>query len=205
VNAPPSAPRLVIATTNEGKLREIDDALRGVPYTLSSLSAWKTLVEPDESALTFAGNARIKALSYAEQTGGLVVAEDSGLIIDALGGWPGVMTARVTGSTYPEKWAEVYRRLGEVNLRASPARFVCALALARDGTLFFETAGIIEGVIAEHPTGDGGFGYDPIFFHPPTGRTLAQMDLDEKRRLSHRGHAFAKLRSFLLASPLGPF
>lgn len=204
MNAPPSAPRLVIATTNEGKLREIRDVLHGVPYTLSSLGAWETLVEPDETAPTFAGNARIKALSYAEQTGGLVVAEDSGLVIDALGGWPGVLTARVPGATYPEKWAEVYRRLGAVHLRTSPARFVCALALAQNGTLLFEASGSIEGAIAEHPTGEGGFGYDPIFLHPPTGLTLAEMDLDEKRRLSHRGLAFAKLKAFLLASPLGP-
>ncbi len=204
MNAPHSAPRLVIATTNEGKLREIDDALRDVPFALSSLRAWEALVEPDESAPTFAGNARLKALSYAEQTGGLVVAEDSGLVIDALEGWPGVLTARVPGATYPEKWAEVYRRLGALHLRTSPARFVCALALAREGDLLFEASGTIEGAIAEYPAGEGGFGYDPIFFHPPTGRTLAQMDLGEKRRLSHRGHAFAKLRAFLLAAPVSP-
>lgn len=200
MSAPPSNPRLVIATTNAGKLLEIGDTLAGVPFSLTPLSRWATLIEPEESALTFAENARIKALAYAEQTGELVVAEDSGLVIDALGGWPGVLTARVPGATYPEKWAEVYRRLGEVHERTSPARFVCELALARNGTVLFEAAGVIEGVIAEHPAGDGGFGYDPIFLHAPTGRTLAQMDLDEKRSLSHRGHAFAKLKAFLLAS-----
>lgn len=196
------APRLVIATTNQGKLREIGDVLEGVPYVLSPLEAFGALAEPDESAPTFAGNARIKALSYAGQTGALVVAEDSGLVIDALEGWPGVLTARVPGATYPQKWAEVYRRLHAQGLRTSRAHFVCALALARPGEIVFEAEGTIAGDVAEEPAGDGGFGYDPIFRHDPSGRTLAQMDLDEKRQVSHRGRAFARLRAYLLREPV---
>lgn len=196
-----SAPRLVIATTNPGKVREIEEALGGVSYALVSLGVFAGLEEPHESEPTFAGNARLKALSYAAQTGALVVAEDSGLEIDALGGWPGVLTARVPGDTYPEKWAEVYRRLHARGLATSPARFVCALALAVPGRVVFEAEGVVEGEIASTPRGSGGFGYDPVFFHPPSGQTLAEMSAADKRRTSHRGHAFAKLRAFLMAQP----
>lgn len=192
--------RIVIATTNAGKLREIEDALAGVPQELVSLAAFGDLDEPEESEPTFAGNARLKATSYARQTGEIVVAEDSGLVIDALDGWPGVLTARVTGETYPDKWAEVYRRLHERNLRTSPARFVCHLVLAHDQSVLFEASGTIEGEIAATPRGEGGFGFDPIFLHSESGLTLAEMDLAHKRGVGHRGKAFAQLRAFLLAA-----
>ena len=136
---------------------------------------------------------------YANATGELTVAEDSGLEIDALGGQPGIESARWGGAeaTYPQKFALIYAALRARGVLDSPARFVCALALAQDGRILFETRGTVEGWIAAEPKGDGGFGYDPIFFYPPLGRTLAEVD-HEKAAISHRGVAFRKLREFLL-------
>jgi XTP/dITP diphosphohydrolase len=140
-------------------------------------------------------------LYYAAHTGELTVAEDSGLEIDELGGAPGIESARFGGpdSTYAEKFDLIYRRLranGPGDAAGSPARFVCALALVRDGQILFESRGVVEGRIAPEPRGSGGFGYDPIFFYPPFGCTLAEAG-DRKAAVSHRGEAFRALRGFL--------
>ena len=189
---------LLIATTNRGKLREIAALLAGVPYDLVTLAAWPDVRAPEETGATFAHNARAKALYYAAQTGQLTVAEDSGLEIDALGGAPGVESARFGGAdtTYPEKFALIYEALRAGGAATSSARFVCALALARPGAIVFETRGTIEGRIAPEPRGDGGFGYDPIFVYPPFGRTLAEVGA-RKSAVSHRGQAFRALRAYL--------
>src|SRR5215470_4372252 len=128
--------RLVVATTNRGKLREIEVLLDGVPFSLLTLADWPDVAPPEETGRTFAENARLKALYYARHTGELTVAEDSGLEIDALGGAPGVESARFggAGSSYPEKFALIYDALRAKNVGMSTARFVCALALARRGT-----------------------------------------------------------------------
>src|SRR5207244_10476079 len=154
---------LLLATTNRGKLREIERLLAGVEFELVTLADWPRVVPPDEHGATFAENARAKALYYAAATGLLTVAEDSGLEIDALGGAPGVESARFGGAetTYPEKLALIDKRLRAVGELDSPARFVCALALARDDRVLFETRGVVEGRIAGKPAGAGGFGYDP--------------------------------------------
>ena len=191
-------PRLAVATTNRGKLREIEYLLVGVPFELVTLAAWPAVAAPEETGRTFGENARAKALYYAAHTGELTVAEDSGLEIDALDGAPGVESARFGGpeSTYPEKFALIYDQLHARGVDGSPARFVCALALARDGRILFETRGQVEGGIAPEPKGSGGFGYDPIFFYPPFGCTLAEAG-DRKAAVSHRGEAFRALRVFL--------
>ena len=191
-------PQLLIATTNRGKIREIKEILTGLPLELVTLSPWPAIVPPEEDGRTFDENARAKALYYAAATSQLTVAEDSGLEIDALGGAPGVESARFGGadSPYPQKFALIYDALRAKGALGSPARFVCALALARDGRILFEARGIVEGRIAPEPKGEGGFGYDPIFFYPPLGRTLAEAD-QEKSAISHRGAAFRKLREFL--------
>ena len=191
-------PRLAIATTNLGKLREIELLLEGLPVELVTLSAWPDLAAPEEPGPAFADNARVKALYYAARTGELTVAEDSGLEIDALGGAPGVESARLGGptSTYPEKFALIYDALRARGVRDSPARFVCALAVARDRRIVFETRGTVEGRVAPAPKGSGGFGYDPIFFYPPLGCTLAEAG-DRKAAVSHRGEAFRALRAWL--------
>jgi XTP/dITP diphosphohydrolase len=189
---------LLIATTNPGKLREIRPLLGGLPLRLFTLADFPELEPPEETGRTFAENARLKALHYATTAGVPAVAEDSGLEIDALGGAPGVESARFGGadSTYPEKFVLIYDRLRAAGTIASTARFVCALALAEDSRIRFEARGTVEGRIAPKPQGKGGFGYDPIFFYPPFGCTLAEAS-DRKSSVSHRGEAFRKLRAFL--------
>lgn len=191
--------RLLVATQNPGKLREIRHILAGVPVEIVSLDAFPGVAPPVEAGCTFAENARAKALYYADVCGMIAVAEDSGLEIDALGGDPGVHSARFGGvvGAYPRKFEIIYSRLRERQSSDSPARFVCALAVAHDRHILFEARGIIEGRIADSPRGSGGFGYDPIFFYPPFGRTLAEVSEEDKARVSHRGHAFRQLRTFL--------
>ena len=190
--------KLVVATTNRGKLKEISMLLDGAPVTMMTLADFPDIAPPAETGTTFAENARLKALFYAKHTGELTVAEDSGLEVDALDGAPGVESARFGGtdSTYPEKFALLYDALRERKASGSAARFVCALALASDDAVCFETRGVIEGEIAPEPRGTGGFGYDPIFFYPPLGCTLAEAG-DRKAAVSHRGEAFRKLAAYL--------
>ena len=187
-----------MATTNRGKLREIRDLLAGLPIAVKTLGDYPDVDAPDETGTTFGENARQKALFYAAHSGVLTVAEDSGLEIDALGGRPGVHSARYAGadSTYSEKFASVYRELSQVETPDRTARFVCAIAVADGGRIVYEATGIIEGAIAPAPRGEGGFGYDPIFFYPPFGTTLAEAG-DRKSTVSHRGVAFRKLRQYL--------
>jgi XTP/dITP diphosphohydrolase len=192
---------LVVATTNPHKTREIRDLLDGVAFEIVTLAAWPDARPPDETGATFAENARAKALYYAAITGELTVAEDSGLEIDALGGAPGVESARYGGAdaSYPQKFALIARALAAKGSPESAARFVCALALARGTRILFEARGTIEGHIAREPKGSGGFGYDPIFFYPPWGITLAEAG-DRKSAVSHRGAAFRQLRGFLASA-----
>lgn len=192
-------PVLVLATTNPGKLREIRHVLHGAPVDLRSLADYPAIDEPEETGTTFAENARLKALYYARATGEVTVAEDSGLVIDALDGAPGVQSARYLGAdaTYPQRFAHIFRELQARGRPDSPARFVCALALARGAEVIFEAEGRVEGRIAPEPRGTNGFGYDPIFFYPPYGRTLAEVDNDRKLAVAHRGVAFRQLREYL--------
>ncbi len=191
--------RLVLATTNPNKVHEIRAILGDVGYELIGLDRFPPIPAPHEDGRTFADNARLKALAYAQATGELVVAEDSGLEVEALDGAPGVESARYGGSraTYPEKFALIYEALRTRGRPRSAARFVCALALARRGHILFEARGVVEGEIAAEPRGSGGFGYDPIFFYPPYGRTLAEASAEEKAAVSHRGQAFSALRRYL--------
>jgi XTP/dITP diphosphohydrolase len=195
--------RLLVATTNSNKIREIRHLLAGAPVDIVTLEDWPDVAAPDETGQTFEENARAKARYYAAATGELTVAEDSGLEIDGLGGAPGVESARFGGAAlpYPGKFALIDAALRAKGDRESPARFVCALALVRDHRVLFEARGTIEGRISPEPKGKGGFGYDPIFFYPPYGRTLAEAG-DAKDAVSHRGEAFRRLRSFLASDPL---
>ncbi len=191
--------RLLVATSNRGKLREIRSILSGLPVEIAGLDAFPGIAPPVEDGSTFAENARQKALYYANASGAIAVAEDSGLEIDALGGEPGVHSARFGGmvGAYPRKFEIIYERLRERQSPDSPARFVCALAVAHDRHILFEARGVIEGRIAAAPRGGGGFGYDPIFYYPPFGCTLAEVSEQRKSQVSHRGHAFRQLRAFL--------
>lgn len=202
--------RLLIATTNPDKLREIRGILGGLPVEILTLQDRPPVQEPEETGATFAENARIKALYYdaLAETGTdlqvrprphYTVAEDSGLVIDALDGDPGVHSARFVrpDASYPERFAEIYRRLDELPAGARSARFICAVAVAHKGSVICETTGTVEGEIANVPRGPGGFGYDPIFYYPAYGRTLGEVTEDDKLRVAHRGEAFRRLAIWL--------
>jgi XTP/dITP diphosphohydrolase len=192
---------LLVATTNAGKLREIAALLAGVPLALLTLRDVAQVPEPEETGATFAENARLKARYYSAATGLVSVADDSGLEIEALDHAPGVHSARWQGSDYAVKFRVIQELLQARGASGSPARFVCHVAVARRDEILFEAEGIVEGEIVAEPRGENGFGYDPIFFYPPLGRTLAELDSVEKSAVSHRGKAFKALRDHLLAHP----
>jgi XTP/dITP diphosphohydrolase len=200
--------RLLIATTNPHKLREIGSLMAGVPIDLISLADLPPAAEPEETGATFQANARQKALYYDNlltRTTGvtlrptMTVAEDSGLEIDALHGEPGVRSARFLGAdaTYSERFDEILRRLAERPDAPRTARFVCAMTVVLGGEIVFETTGTVEGEIATQPSGSGGFGYDPLFYFPPYASTLAQVTDEQKRRVSHRGQVFRALAAWI--------
>ena len=193
---------LLIATTNPGKLREIEVILDGLPIILHTLAEFAPVEEPEETGETFEENARLKALYYARMTGIPSVADDSGLEIDALDKAPGIHSARWHGTDYAVKFRKIYELLAARGLGTSTARFVAALAFAEGDRLVFESRGVVEGTVAPEPKGTHGFGYDPIFFYPPLGCTLAEVDGDAKARVSHRGAAFRAFREYLLKQPL---
>jgi len=186
--------KLLIATTNPNKLREIRPLLPGIE--LVSLADIGPIPEPEESGATFWENARIKALAYAAGSGLTAVAEDSGLVVDAMDGAPGVLSARFMGAStpYPERFTEIFRRLDG---RDRTARFVTALAVASGRAIVFETETAVEGEIAREPAGAHGFGYDPIFYMPEHGRTMAELPASLKNRISHRGRAVLAAEAFL--------
>jgi XTP/dITP diphosphohydrolase len=193
---------LLIATTNPGKLREIKDILNWIPIELVTLELFPEVPEPEENGETFAENARIKAIYYSEATGLPAVADDSGIEIEALGNAPGIHSARWHGKDYPTKFAAIRRELAAKGLETSAARFVAHIALAHDGNILFEASGIVQGEIAPEPKGAHGFGYDPIFFYPPYGCTLAEVDGAKKAAASHRGKAFRQLREWLASGEM---
>ena len=192
---------LLVATTNPGKLREIRGILADIPIELVSLDQFSGVVEPEETGATFAENARLKALYYNEATGLPAVADDSGLVIDALGGEPGVHSARWHGDHYPTKFSVIYVRLKDQGLDTSPARFVAHIAVADGGKVRFEATGVVEGVIAPEPRGEHGFGYDPIFYYPAYDCTLGQVEGTRKAAVSHRGQAFRQLADWIRSNP----
>ena len=193
--------KLLVATSNHGKLREILGLLSGAPVELVTLESFPSIEEPEEGGQTFAENSRRKALYYNRATGLPSVAEDSGLEIAALDGVPGVQSARWFGTNYETKFNRIYELLEERGTRRSAARFVCALAMAVDGRIDYEVEGTVEGEIAPEPRGSNGFGYDPIFLYPPLGRTLGEVTDEVKATLSHRGAAFRALRRYLMELP----
>lgn len=171
-----------------------------------SLSGFPDVEEVVEDGTTFAENARKKALGYARATGLWTLADDSGLVVDALGGAPGVNSARFAGYTPQEAGRKVVDQrnmdkllalLDGVPLEQRTARFVCHLCLATPEKVLIETQGTVEGLITTEPAGTGGFGYDPVFLIPPLGKTVAQLGDDEKNALSHRGNAMRKLKPLL--------
>ena len=194
---------LLIATTNKGKLREIRQVLEDVPLRLRTLDEFPQVRVPEETGITFADNARQKAQYYAGTTELPTMAEDSGLEIDALGREPGIYSARYLreDASYEERFADIYRRMRGSVSSDRRARFVCALAMVDGDEIRFETTANVEGLLAEEPAGRNGFGYDPIFFYPPYGRTFGQVSDHDKTAVSHRGQALRAFRDYLLRTP----
>ena len=190
--------RLLVGTTSPDKVAEIRHVMAEAPVALLGLADVPPIDEPEETGATCAENARHKARHYGQHAGLLTVADDSGLEIDALGGEPGIRSARFLhpGVSYPERFAEIYRRLAGHHAPHT-ARFVCAVAVADGGAIVYEGIGVIEGEIAPEPSGHAGFGYDPIFYYPPYGRTLAEVDQADKLLVAHRGRAFRALAEWL--------
>lgn len=213
--------KILVATGNPGKIAEIRAMLEADVQWLG-LSDLPQMPEITEDGTTFAENARKKAVGYAKSTGLWTLADDSGLVIDALGGAPGVKSARFSG----EKWhglparvnhhgqdgratnmnrtlidhrniAKVLELLKDVPEEKRTARFICRLCLASPERVLIETEGTLEGLITDREIGKNGFGYDPIFFVPSLNKTIAQLSADEKNAISHRGNAIRKLKPLL--------
>jgi len=187
---------VLIATRNRGKWAEIRELLADLPVELVSVDAFPELPEVDESGTTFEENALLKARFFHERTGLLTVAEDSGLEVDALGGAPGLFSARY-GRSDAERIARLLAELREVPEERRTARFVCVAALVGPG-LERTFVGEVRGRIRSTPSGSNGFGFDPVFEYPPLGKTFAELTRAEKSAVSHRGQAFRQLRDFLL-------
>jgi XTP/dITP diphosphohydrolase len=185
-----------VATRNLGKVREIQAVLKDFGFATISLSDTAPILEPEETGATFAANALLKATYYHQATGLPALADDSGLMVDALGGAPGVLSARFA-ATDAARCARVLALMRDFPAPSErSARFVCAMCLyGPTGAL--EVEGCAAGLVATAPAGSNGFGYDPIFFYPPLARTFAQLDAAEKNRVSHRARALEALRERL--------
>jgi XTP/dITP diphosphohydrolase len=190
---------LLLASQNPGKLEEMRVLAAGLPFRVIGPREIGIVDAPEETGRSFLENARIKALAYARRSGRLAVADDSGLSVDALSGEPGLFSSRFggEGASDNERNRLLLEKLRGVPEALRGARFTSAVAVARDGAVLFEAEEHVRGRIAEEPRGANGFGYDPLFFYPPFGRTFGEVPREEKDRVSHRGKAFARLREFL--------
>jgi XTP/dITP diphosphohydrolase len=195
---------LAIASSNEGKVREygVLAASAGASLDLVLIPNFEALPKFDEAAETFAENAVGKALHYSRLSEGLVIADDSGLVVPALGGAPGVRSARYAGPGASD--ADRIRKLLDAMCGKKEgdrrARFVCVVALAERGEARGIFSASAEGELLDAPRGEGGFGYDPIFFFPVLGKTFAEISREEKNRYSHRGKTFRKALDFLASA-----
>lgn len=193
-------PRLLLATGNEGKIREYHQLLAGCGWELVTPSELGIELPDEETGDGYEHNAKMKALNGAAASGLLTLADDSGLEIDALPGELGPRAARFLGrqASYQERFRIILERLEGLPPAQRGARFRCVIAIAEPGTERVQLAeGSIEGVIAEEPRGEGGFGYDPIFYLPELGRTMAELSAAEKNAISHRARAAILARALL--------
>lgn len=199
-----------VASSNPGKIAEFrlgiqqwQEQGRSFPLAVEPLPGFATLPSCEEDAGSFAGNAAKKALHYSHLVSGLVSADDSGLEVGALGGVPGVSSHRFAGSgaTDADNNAKLLRQMLGIPTAKRMARFVCELALAREGRLLAQFRGVAEGILLESPRGEGGFGYDPLFLDPELHKTFAELSREEKLQRSHRGRALRALLDWLAAQP----
>lgn len=184
--------KLIVATSNPGKLQEMQDYLKGLDW---QLQLKPDSLEIEETGTTFLENACLKASQVAQVLGKWAIADDSGLAVEALQGAPGLYSARY-GKTNQERIERLLKELGDTKDRK--AKFICAIAVASpDGSIILKTEGICDGEILDAPRGVGGFGYDPVFYVPSQQQTFAEMPLELKQKISHRGQAFEKLLPLL--------
>lgn len=191
--------KIVFATGNAGKMREIREIMKDLGAEVLSMKEAGADIEIVEDGETFADNALIKAKAVWERTGGIVLADDSGLVIDALDGEPGVYSARYMGedTSYEIKNWNLIHRLDGVDGDKRSARFVCVIAAVLPDGRTLTAEGTMEGVIAREPAGGGGFGYDPILMLPEFGKTSAELTMEEKNAISHRGKALRAMKERL--------
>ena len=192
--------RLVVASLNRAKVRELVALLGEIPYVIVPLADVPGATLPEETAETYEGNALLKARAVARLEGDVVLADDSGLEVDALGGAPGVHSARFGGPGLDDagRTALLLERLRDVPPERRTARFRCVIALVGDTAPARTVEGVVEGLIAPAPRGNAGFGYDPVFFHPGFGRTFGELTETEKSGVSHRALAARSARALLL-------
>jgi XTP/dITP diphosphohydrolase len=191
--------RVMVASSNQGKLREFREIAAGSNFEVEVLPGFDSLPPFDETAETFGENALGKALYYGALCDEIVMADDSGLIVPALGGAPGVRSARYAGpnATSTDRIAKLLYEMREIPAERREARFVCVIAAARQGRALAIVSDSVSGEIVGEARGQGGFGYDPIFLFPSLGRTMAELSSSEKNQYSHRGKAFTKLSQLL--------
>lgn len=191
--------RIIFATGNEGKMREIRVLLADLGLPVLSMKEAGAEPEIVEDGATFGENAEIKARAVWNLTGDIVLADDSGLVVDHLGGEPGIYSARYMGedTSYEIKNRNIIDRLKDAGGRSRSARFVCNIAAVLPDGRVLHTEETMEGMIAEEPAGSGGFGYDPILFLPEYGLTSAEITMEEKNKISHRGKALRAMKAAL--------
>lgn len=193
--------RLLLATTNPGKVREFQDLLASCGWELVTPQELDIRLDVKETGRTYAENARLKAQAFAEASGLITLADDSGLEVDALGGAPGIHSARYGGPglTDEERVQLLLRALEGVPDEQRTARFQAVIAIATPDGRVYEAVGTVEGRIVQEPRGADGFGYDPVFFLPERGQTMAELPPAEKNRISHRARAAQQARLILKA------
>jgi len=193
-------PKLLLATNNKGKIREYKSLLRGIPYEIVTPAEQGITAEVAEVGGSFEENASLKASSLAEESGLLSLADDSGLEVDALGGEPGSLSHRYAGegATDADRINYLLSRLKDVPEKQRAARFRCVIAIAEPDGRVELCSGECRGIITREPEGNRGFGYDPIFYLPELGKTMAELTLEEKNRVSHRARAAKKARKYLV-------
>jgi len=196
-----SQPRLLIATNNRGKFREYSRLLQGIPFEIVSPQDIGIAADIEETGGTFEQNAVLKAKACSSRGNILTMADDSGLEVDALGGEPGVLSARYAGegASQSELVDHLLQKLQGIPAEKRTARFVCVIAIASPHGQVDVFRGECPGVITKEPRGEGGFGYDPVFYLPELGKTMAEISIEEKNNISHRGQAAAKARNYLEA------
>ncbi len=191
--------QIVLATRNRGKIRELQALMKDFGIEVVSVADIKGAPEVEEDADTFIGNSLKKAREIASATGFMALADDSGLVVDALDGAPGVYSARYAGdnATDEENYLKLLEEMRDIPDEKRTARFKCVMVLFHPSGQWISAEGSCEGVIAREPAGSEGFGYDPVFFVPELNRCMAQISPDEKNAISHRGNALKKLREML--------